>query len=686
MKYTDKLGLPVWNKPETDVFDIEQFNEGMKAIDDIVIHILNQINDLVIGDTKVDLNEYVKEKVFEELKKKVENKADKEEVEQISSQLDKKAKKTDVASIQQQVNNLVIESSGDSNPEVVQARGGYKVINDRFKATESAISETKVIEIVKTLGTSKLNNNYGIMIYNDYGASISVNKLFLSVEGNGNVYLYKGIKDTRADGAIGIKDVSLINTYSVSGGENLYDENFDFFSNEAIYLYWDSGVSLKYSTKAVEGIRPSNNYYWTNNNATITTGGSKYMGKTTYPDWVYGVTFGGNYLGLIDFSNYNNINKNIEELDKSFSEIEYTFPTKYDIFQKGINLVNPFDCLYDGYYVDKTTGNLKQYGNYHTSPFIDVIEGESYYIYCSEFYAYYDEDENFIKNDNPIIKDKLFTIPIGKGIKKIRFSSIGATNPSECKLYCIPVSKCSSSKGVRKYSTNLNSLLLPHLAQPFVNKNIVIVGDSYTDQGKYFEWLYTITGANYIGDIGKSGEPLCRFAYNITQNSTLIQKADLVIIVGGTNDYGVKAFNQASNNIVLGNFEDINNARNVEKIISDGMRVLSSSIYVGIKEIIDTITYYNADVPILFVTQPERGNYGGITYAPNPNPLGLTMTNIAEAIKDCTSKLGCDCYDFHAVAWRYTQINKYTDDELHPNSVGGERMGKSIGKYINNSY
>ena len=639
-----------------------------------------------IVDENIDLSEYAKKSDVDAIDASLDNKAEKKEVEKLSEQLDTKAKKTDVASIQQQVNNLVIESSGDSNAEVIQARGKYEVINDRFKATESAISETKVIEIVKTLGTSKLNNNYGIMIYNDYGASISVNKLFLSVEGNGNVYLYKGVKDTRADGAIGIKDVSLINTYSVSDGENLYDENFDFFTNEALYLYWDSGVNLKYSTKADEGIRPSNNYYWTNNNPTISDGGSKYMGKATYPTWVYGISFGGFYTDFIDFRNYNNINENIEEIDKNFSEIKYRFSTKYDIFQQGINLVNPFDCLYDGYYVDKTTGNLKQYGNYHTSPFIDVIEGESYYIYCSEFYAYYDEDEKFIENVNPTIKDRLFTIPIGKGIKKIRFSSVGATNPSECKLYCIPVSKCSSLKGVRKYNTNLNSLLLPHLAQPFVNKNIVIVGDSYTDQGKYFEWLYTITGAYYIGVIGKSGEPLCRFAYNITQNSTLIQEADLVIIVGGTNDYGVQAFNQASNNIVLGNFEDINNARNVETIISDGMSVLSSSIYLGVKEIIDTITYYNADVPILFVTQPERGNYAGITYAPNPNPLGLTMTNIADAIKDCTSKLGCDCYDFHAVAWRYTQRNKYTDDELHPNSVGGERMGKLIGKYINNSY
>ena len=66
MKYTDKLGLPIWNKPETDVFDIEQFNEGMQAVDDIVIDLLNLIDDLVIGDKEIDLNGYVKEEVLKE--------------------------------------------------------------------------------------------------------------------------------------------------------------------------------------------------------------------------------------------------------------------------------------------------------------------------------------------------------------------------------------------------------------------------------------------------------------------------------------------------------------------------------------------------------------------------------------------------------------------------------------------
>lgn len=72
MKYTDKLGLPIWNKPETDIFDIEQFNEGMQAIDDIVVNILKQMNDLVIGDTQIDLNGYVKEETLKEYAKRTE--------------------------------------------------------------------------------------------------------------------------------------------------------------------------------------------------------------------------------------------------------------------------------------------------------------------------------------------------------------------------------------------------------------------------------------------------------------------------------------------------------------------------------------------------------------------------------------------------------------------------------------
>ena len=70
MKYTELLGLPVWNKPETDVFDITQFNQGNQNIDKYISDIIKQINDLILGDIEIDLTGYVKEKQLEEYAKK----------------------------------------------------------------------------------------------------------------------------------------------------------------------------------------------------------------------------------------------------------------------------------------------------------------------------------------------------------------------------------------------------------------------------------------------------------------------------------------------------------------------------------------------------------------------------------------------------------------------------------------
>ena len=42
MKYTSKLGLPIWDNPETDVFDIGEFNKGNQVVDDIVVDILKK--------------------------------------------------------------------------------------------------------------------------------------------------------------------------------------------------------------------------------------------------------------------------------------------------------------------------------------------------------------------------------------------------------------------------------------------------------------------------------------------------------------------------------------------------------------------------------------------------------------------------------------------------------------------
>ena len=136
MKYTDKLCLPIWNKPETDVFDIEQFNEGMQTIDDTIIHILNQINDLAIGDTKIDLNGYVKEEAFKEKIKNIQVKLN-NDIKTDNSQLDtidsKKLNKGEPNSIS--LDMLTTEAKASMTGNKVAVVGGNSVSMAQFSSS-----------------------------------------------------------------------------------------------------------------------------------------------------------------------------------------------------------------------------------------------------------------------------------------------------------------------------------------------------------------------------------------------------------------------------------------------------------------------------------------------------------------------------------------------------------------------
>lgn len=60
-----------------------------------------------------------------------------ENITELGSQIKDKANITTTNNMQQQINNLVLESGGDSNLEVVQSRGHFNVLNDRFNIIDS---------------------------------------------------------------------------------------------------------------------------------------------------------------------------------------------------------------------------------------------------------------------------------------------------------------------------------------------------------------------------------------------------------------------------------------------------------------------------------------------------------------------------------------------------------------------
>ena len=82
---------------------------------------------------------------------------------------DKKADKTLTTNLQGQINNLVVNGTGDSNPEVVQARGTFSLLNERLNKTDIAVSSvseevwevqttTKKDGYVKTDGSTSSSN------------------------------------------------------------------------------------------------------------------------------------------------------------------------------------------------------------------------------------------------------------------------------------------------------------------------------------------------------------------------------------------------------------------------------------------------------------------------------------------------------------------------------------------------
>ncbi len=93
---------------------------------------------------------------------------DTQEIDSINKQLDNKTDKTETQNIQQQVNNLVLGAVGDgNNAEVVQARGGEAVLNDRLNKFDKTI---KIINdnINDMMFDEKISNpSFTIAVYDE---------------------------------------------------------------------------------------------------------------------------------------------------------------------------------------------------------------------------------------------------------------------------------------------------------------------------------------------------------------------------------------------------------------------------------------------------------------------------------------------------------------------------------------
>lgn len=396
----------------------------------------------------------------------------------------------------------------------------------------------------------------------------------------------------------------------------------------------------------------------------------------------------------------------IQDIEKIKDVTEYTDELKQlpiiqqDVLSSSNNLLNPtiVSLLGNGWWV---------------SDYIEVTEGEIYYLIDNENGCFtFDSSKKDVTSSLPFVSGEA----ISQGISFVRVK-LGASGNTDEDGAMLKASKSCFSK-VNEYSSfakSFNSYLVDVIdsvarnvlsnLMPHQGKNLFCVGDSYTMQGTYFTALLAVTGLNKIGDTGGDGNgvALGGFPKNIIKYKEQILQCKFVTILGGTNDYGHGGGSLGTiNDCIKDEYTELKVP--VLKLNEEGYyvkddsvdttyKVLTeddinggktpSSIYAAIMTCVNIIHSWDKTITVVLCSQPERLSYNGDVNPPSLRS-GMNMDKIAKAMREIHEMFGVPYYDFHANAWTIDQVADYMNDGvLHPNGLGGEKLGRGLGMYIN---
>ncbi len=208
-----------------------------------------------------------------------------------------------------------------------------------------------------------------------------------------------------------------------------------------------------------------------------------------------------------------------------------------------------------------------------------------------------------------------------------------------------------------------------------------ILGDSITDKNvnkdiittHYTDYLYencsfieNIQNVGYGGSCiaGLSDKPEKMSPTFIERFRQIKSNVNLIIVFGGTNDYGIGSSTLPN---PLGKFGDES----------------PETFYGGLKTLIDGIERDYSAAKLVFVTPIYRREQelGGV---PNENIYGFTLGDYASAIKETCEKRGVSCIDAFS---ELTEINAETCDDyeldgLHLNDQGNVLLGRFLAKKL----
>lgn len=215
-------------------------------------------------------------------------------------------------------------------------------------------------------------------------------------------------------------------------------------------------------------------------------------------------------------------------------------------------------------------------------------------------------------------------------------------------------------------------------------KTINFFGDSITEEGKYINSVMEITDAiDYVNNgIGSTSFAVATESNQWTWETsdrnytkafclrakTISLRGDLIVLFGGTNDYG--------KGVELGTLESTDN----------------TTFYGAVKETINIIKEREPESKIIIITPLQREHLKG-TRGIDENKAGYTLEEYVNALKEIGLAENIPVLDLYTDGFisinnkdENTGVLIYTQDGLHPDEEGGKILGEKIGNFIKSIY
>ena len=224
------------------------------------------------------------------------------------------------------------------------------------------------------------------------------------------------------------------------------------------------------------------------------------------------------------------------------------------------------------------------------------------------------------------------------------------------------------------YDNNIGNYYLNTFSRALKKKKIACLGDSITEGvnangwqwHRYIDKYFKENGVEtIIVNLGVGGTSVCTSSYVTTSLQPFVNRlntiptdVDVIVIFGGTNDWG--------NNATLGAISDSG----------------SSSFYGAYKYMLEWLANNRSNAKILTITPLKRyyrGNTSTWTNAQTTrNNKGQLLQDYVRAVKEVSEMYAIPCVDLHNESGLNPVLEivrtKYMGDGLHPTAEGNKKM------------